>query len=205
MLIRRKQNETPGLNTTSTADISFMLLIFFLVTTSMDVDKGLLRQLPSPEPQKKEQQQSVVDKANLMALRLTAGDTLLVNGKPMQVSQLKEETIRFVHRLGKKHLISIESDRDADYNLYFKMQNQLMEAYSQLRNETAQKKYHRDYALLNNDQKEQVRNICPQRITESYANAMTHADQRVDANAEEKQGEENSAETATEQQKGGKQ
>lgn len=205
MLIRRKQRETPGLNTTSTADISFMLLIFFLVTTSMDVDKGLLRQLPSPEPQKKEQQQSVVDKANLMALRLTAGDTLLVNDKPMKVSLLKEETIRFVHRLGKKHLISIESDRDADYNLYFQMQNQLMEAYSQLRNETAQKKYHRNYALLNNDQKEQVRNICPQRITESYANAMTHADQRVDANAEEKQGEENSIETATEQQKGGKQ
>ena len=205
MLIRRKQHETPGLNTTCTADISFMLLIFFLVTTSMDVDKGLLRQLPSPEPQKKEQQQTVVDKANLMELRLTAGDTLLVNGKPMQVSQLKEETIRFVHRLGKKHLISIESDRDADYNLYFQMQNQLMEAYSQLRNETAQKKYHRDYALLNNGQKEQVRNICPQRITESYANAMTHADQRIDANAEEKQGEENSIETATEQQKGGKQ
>lgn len=205
MLIRRKQHETPGLNTTSTADISFMLLIFFLVTTSMDVDKGLLRQLPSPEPQKKEQQHSVVDKANLMALRLTAGDTLLVNDKPMQVSQLKEETIRFVHRLGKKHLISIESDRDADYNLYFQMQNQLMEAYSQLRNETAQKKYHKDYALLNNDQKEQVCNICPQRITESYANAMTQTDQRVDANAEEKQGEENSAETATEQQKGGKQ
>lgn len=205
MLIRRKQHETPGLNTTSTADISFMLLIFFLVTTSMDVDKGLLRQLPSPEPQKKEQQQSVVDKANLMELRLTAGDTLLVNGKPMKVSLLKEETIRFVHRLGKKHLISFESDRDADYNLYFQMQNQLMEAYSQLRNETAQKKYHRDYAILNNDQKEQVRNICPQRITESYANAMTHADQRVDANAEEKQGEENSTETATEQQKGGKQ
>ena len=201
----RKPHGVPGLNTTSTADISFMLLIFFLVTTSMDVDKGLLRQLPSPEPQKKEQQQTVVDKANLMALRLTAGDTLLVNDKPMQVSQLKEETIRFVHRLGKKHLISIESDRDADYNLYFQMQNQLMEAYSQLRNETAQKKYHRDYALLNNDQKEQVRNICPQRITESYANAMTHADQRVDANAEEKQGEENSIETATEQQKGGKQ
>ena len=201
----RKPHGVPGLNTTSTADISFMLLIFFLVTTSMDVDKGLLRQLPSPEPQKKEQQQTVVDKANLMALRLTAGDTLLVNGKPMQVSQLKQETIRFVHRLGKKHLISIESDRDADYNLYFQMQNQLMEAYSQLRNETAQKKYHRDYALLNNDQKEQVRNICPQRITESYANAMTHADQRVDANAEEKQGEEKSTETATEQQKGGKQ
>lgn len=187
MLIRRKQHETPGLNTTSTADISFMLLIFFLVTTSMDVDKGLLRQLPSPEPQKKEQQQTMVDKANLMTLRLTAGDTLLVNDKPMKVSQLKEETIRFVHHLGKKHLISIESDRDADYNLYFQMQNQLMEAYEQLRNEAAQKKYHRNYALLTNEQKEEIRKISPQRITESYANAMTQQDKSIDAHAEEQE------------------
>ena len=133
MLIRRKSHETPGLNTTSTADISFMLLIFFLVTTSMDVDKGLLRQLPSPEPQNKERQESVVDKA----IRLTAGDTLLVNDRPMKVAQLKDEVIHLVHRLGKKHLISVESDRDADYNLYFQMQNELMEAYSQLRNETS--------------------------------------------------------------------
>jgi biopolymer transport protein ExbD len=145
MLIRRNRNETPGLNTTSTADISFMLLIFFLVTTSMDVDKGLLRQLPSPEPQKKEQQESVVDKNSLMAIHLTAGDTLLVNNQPMKLEDLKQETVRFVHRLGKKHLISIESDRDANYNLYFQMQNELMEAYAQLRNEAAQKKYHREH------------------------------------------------------------
>lgn len=182
MLIRRKQHETPGLNTTSTADISFMLLIFFLVTTSMDVDKGLMRQLPSPEPKNKPVEQSVVDKNTLMAIRLTAGDTLLVNDKPMMVASLKEETVRFVHRLGKKHLISIESDRDADYNLYFQMQNQLMEAYAQLRNETAQKKYHRDYALLANDQKEKVRQLCPQRITESYANAS------INTASEEKKG-----------------
>lgn len=77
------------------------------------------------------------------------------------------------------------------------MQNELMEAYAQLRNEAAQKKYHRDFALLNNDQKEQVRKICPQRITESYANAMTHEDKSVDADAEEKQ------ETQSTQEKGG--
>ena len=106
MLIRRKSHETPGLNTTSTADISFMLLIFFLVTTSMDVDKGLLRQLPSPEPQKKEQQESVVDKNNLMAIHLTAGDTLLVNDKPMKVAQLKEEIIDS----GKQFLISFQNN-----------------------------------------------------------------------------------------------
>ena len=190
MLIRRNRNETPGLNTTSTADISFMLLIFFLVTTSMDVDKGLLRQLPSPEPQNKERQESVVDKENLLAIRLTAGDSLLVNDRPMKVRQLKEEVIRLVHRLGKKHLISVESDRDADYNLYFQMQNELMEAYSQLRNETSQMKYHMNYAQLGNDQKEEVRKLCPQRITESYANATTYSDKRIDANAEEKKGDE---------------
>ena len=188
MIIRRNRHETPGLNTTSTADISFMLLIFFLVTTSMDVDKGLLRQLPSPEPQKKEKQESVVDKSTLMALHLTAGDTLLVNDRPMKVAQLKDETIRFVHRLGAKHLISIESDRDADYNLYFQMQNQLMLAYDALRNEAAQKRYGKNYTLLSAAQKEQVRKVCPQRITESYANAMTHEDKSVDANAEEQKG-----------------
>lgn len=198
MLIRRKSHETPGLNTTSTADISFMLLIFFLVTTSMDVDKGLLRQLPSPEPQKKERKESVVDKNNLMAIHLTAGDTLLVNDKPMKVAQIKDETVCFVHRLGKKHLISIESDRDADYNLYFQMQNQLMEAYDQLRNEAAQKKYHRNYALLTNEQKEKIRKVCPQRITESYANAMTQEDKRIDAHAEEQEAKE------AQQEKGGK-
>ena len=190
MLIRRKSHETPGLNTTSTADISFMLLIFFLVTTSMDVDKGLLRQLPSPEPQNKERQESVVDKENLLAIHLTAGDSLLVNDRPMKVGQLKDEVIRLVHRLGKKHLISVESDREADYNLYFQMQNELMEAYSQLRNETSQKKYHMNYAQLGNDQKEEVRKLCPQRITESYANATTYSDKRIDANAEEKKGDE---------------
>ena len=65
-----------------------------------------------------------------MAIRLTAGDTLLVNDQPMKLEDLKQETVRLVHRLGKKHLISIESDRDANYNLYFQMQNELMEAYA---------------------------------------------------------------------------
>ena len=204
MLIRRRKHETPGLNTTSTADISFMLLIFFLVTTSMDVDKGLSRQLPSPEPQKKERQESIVDKNTLMALHLTAGDTLLVNDKPMKVAQLKDEVVRFVHRLGAKHLISVESDRDANYDLYFQMQDQLMLAYNQLRNEQAQKSFGKDYAALNNSQKEKVRKVCPQRITESYANAMAHEDKSIDENAEEKKGEASATETS-QAEKGGKQ
>lgn len=190
MIIRRKRHETPELNTTSTADISFMLLIFFLVTTSMDVDKGLMRQLPAAEPQKKEVQESVVDKGTLMSLHVMAHDSLLMNDRPIKVTVLKNEVVQFVKRLGKRHLISIESDRDADYNLYFQMQNELMEAYGEWRNEYAQKTFGKPYASLNNAQKEKVSKACPQRITESYANAEVQTDKRVDAHAEEQKGDE---------------
>ena len=171
MIIRRKKRQVPGLNTASTADISFMLLIFFLVTTSMDVDKGLFRVLPSPEPQKLEQQETTVDKSTLLALHVTAQNKLLVNDKPQNVNKLSGEVIKFVHRLGARHLISIESDRDANYDLYFQMQNQIMMAYQQLRDEYSQKHFGKDFSSLSSEQKEKVRKACPQRITESYANA----------------------------------
>ena len=90
--------------------------------------------------------------------------------------------------MGKRHIISIESDRDADYNLYFQLQNQLMEAYSELRNELAQKKYGKCYALLNNQQKDKVRQALPIRITESYANAEVLQDKNVSMDSEEKKG-----------------
>ena len=203
-MIKRKRHGVPGLNTTSTADISFMLLIFFLVTTSMDVDKGLSRMLPAPEPQKKNVQESVVDKSTLMALHLTADNQLLLNDKPVQVSRLQQEVIRFVKRLGTRHLISIESDRDADYNLYFQMQNQLMMAYAELRNEYAQKHFGKPFDALQNEQKEKVRKACPQRITESYANAGVHEDKSIDANAEETQEEDQKIQKSeSKQEKGG--
>ena len=188
MIIRRKKRNVPGLNTASTADISFMLLIFFLVTTSMDVDKGLFRILPSPEPQNAAPQQTMVEKSTLMALHITADNQLLLNGQPFKIGQLKSEVVKFIHQKGKRHLISIESDREADYNLYFQMQNQLMMAYNQIRDEYAEKHYGKVFAALQGVQKEKVRKACPQRITESYANAGKHEDKRVDANAEEQKG-----------------
>lgn len=171
MRFRKRKHEVPGLNTTSTADISFMLLIFFLVTTSMDVDKGLLRQLPAPTPEKQEQQTTVVDKKNLMALHLTAENQILVNDSAIKIERLQQEALLFMKRVGKKHLISLESDREADYDLYFQIQNRLMSAYSEWRNDYAQQHYGKPYARLSNEDKDKVKDACPQRITESYANA----------------------------------
>lgn len=187
MFVRRNKRQVPGVNTASTADISFMLLIFFLVTTSMDVDKGLFRLLPSPEPQKQLKTETIVDKNTLMALHVTADHRLLLNDKPIEVSRLKGEIIQFVNRLGNRHLISIESDREADYDLYFQMQNQIMMAYNELRNQYAMKHYGKAFDALSSSQKESVRKNCQQRVTESYANASVGSDKRVDAMAEEQE------------------
>lgn len=187
MFVRRNKRQVPGVNTASTADISFMLLIFFLVTTSMDVDKGLFRLLPSPEPQKQLKTETIVDKNTLMPLHVTADHRLLLNDKPIEVSRLKGEIIQFVNRLGNRHLISIESDREADYDLYFQMQNQIMMAYNELRNQYSMKHFGKAFDALSSSQKESVRKNCQQRVTESYANASVGSDKRVDAMAEEEQ------------------
>ena len=100
MLIRKRRHDIPGLNTTSTADISFMLLIFFLVTTSMDVDKGLRRQLP-PAQQEKIEQESLVDKGKLMELKITEGNVLLLNGQPINMDELRIRTEEFITKVGK--------------------------------------------------------------------------------------------------------
>ncbi len=180
----RKRLGVPGLNTTSTADISFMLLIFFLVTTSMDVDKGMVRVLPEPEPEK-QSQQTQVDSKTLMQLYLTAGGTLLVNEKPLPVEKLQQEVVLFVNRLGTKHLISIDCDREARYDDYFRMQNIIAMAYSQVREDYARKHYHKAFSLLSAADKEQVRKAVPQRIAESYAKAHTYSNRSVSADAEE--------------------
>lgn len=196
MFVRRNKRQVPGVNTASTADISFMLLIFFLVTTSMDVDKGLFRLLPSPEPQKQLKTETIVDKNTLMALHVTADHRLLLNDKPIEVSRLKGEIIQFVNRLGNRHLISIESDREADYDLYFQMQNQIMMAYNEIRNQYSMKHFGKAFDALSSSQKESVRKNCQQRVTESYANASVGSDKRVDAMVEEQKHSE---------EKGGKQ
>ncbi len=167
MFINRRRHQVPGLNTTSTADISFMLLIFFLVTTNMDVDKGLTRQLPPPD--KQEQQLSQVMKGTLMNVTITRDNVLLVDGKPTPVNRVCRLAENFVRRVGKKHLIKIEASPEADYDVYFQLQNQLVMAYNGLRNEVAVKTYGKAYSKLAEDQREHVKDLCPQRIAEDNA------------------------------------
>lgn len=167
MNFRRQRHRVPALNTTSTADISFMLLIFFLVASSMDVDKGLSRQLPPADNQQK-QEESAINKNRLMTVKISAQNELTVDDKPLAIEKLHGKVEGFIQRLGKNHMISLDADPQSDYNTYFKVQNELVTAYKAWRDATARKTYHRPFAKLTNDEKEKIKDMCPQRIAETY-------------------------------------
>ncbi|MFB6306077.1 MAG: ExbD/TolR family protein [Flavobacteriales bacterium] len=93
-MLKRKKREGPGeVNAGSMADIAFLLLIFFLVTTTMDMDEGILRQLPPPVPDDFEPPQ--VEDRNIFVVKVNAQDQLLVENEPLKISELKEKTKEF--------------------------------------------------------------------------------------------------------------
>lgn len=171
-MIKRRKHIVPALNTTSTADISFMLLIFFLVASSMDVDKGLLRQLP-PADTKEESLEVDVSKERLMELKITGDNQLLLDGQPVEVSGLRNRVAEFVSRVGSKHLISIDADPNSSYETYFKMQNEIVVAYAMVRNELAKRKFGQPLSRLTNEKRDEVKALLPQRIAEIYHSPLT--------------------------------
>ncbi len=165
-MLKHKSRRVPGLNTTSTADISFMLLIFFLVTTNMDIDKGLRRQLTPTG--KDDVQQSFVEKGTTMKLTINAQSQLSLDDKPFPVGKLRYEVENFVRRVGKRHLITVSVDPQASYDAYFAMQEELVAAYRNLREQTALRLFGNHYAALSQSQRDKVKDECPQRIAEQY-------------------------------------
>jgi biopolymer transport protein ExbD len=165
MFRRRRFEQIPELNTSSTADISFMLLIFFLVTSSMDTDKGLLRQLPPP-PQE-QQPPTDVRKDHVLQITLDAHDQLSIDGTLLTTQQLKEQIMTFVAADRTDHVISIQTDRATTYEAYFRMQNAIVAAYNQLRESYARERYGKSYGELVQEQRDEVNQYYPQRISES--------------------------------------
>ena len=93
-----KKREVQEINASSMADISFLLLIFFLVTTSMATDKGLARKLPAPVPEDQEKVEEEVDvnKRNVMMILINSNDQLMVNGELLRVEQLRAKAKEFI-------------------------------------------------------------------------------------------------------------
>ena len=184
----RGKRKVPEVNSSSTADIAFIILIFFLVTTSMDTDAGLARRLPEP-PQDKQDTEKKIKERNLLVVFLNKDDQLMVGNDYIQPQDVKKRVKDFIsnpyndEKLPEKiqkevaffgsrmvtdqHVISLENDRGTSYQAYITVQNELVAAYNELRDELSQEKWGRDYNTLDEEQQKAVREIYPQRISEA--------------------------------------
>ena len=164
MFRKRYRQQIPELNTTSTADISFMLLIFFLVTSSMDTQKGLLRQM-APPPQEQTEPKDV-NKDHVLQVALDGQNQLTCNGKIVDYQALAEEvrTMATINREG--HIITIKTDPETSYEAYFGMQNAIASAYASLRQDYALKHFGKRYADCDAEQRALLNEYYPQRISE---------------------------------------
>lgn len=189
----RKKRKMPGLNTSSTADISFMLLIFFLVTTSMDTDRGLARQLPPPPEDETQTKDIIVKERNILNIRMNSAGNLMVEDMDGQkfvgLKEIRSLVKEFIANpsnsdrkpekhaeklpyfgdveITKNHVISVQNDRGTPYNVYFEVQHELIAAYNELRDEISTKQFGKNYADLNDDQQKAVRDYYPQKISEA--------------------------------------
>lgn len=180
--------KTPALNTSSTADIAFLLLCYFLMTTTMGTQTGLQRRLPPmPDPNQKVEDQKV-NKRNLITVKVNAQDRLMAGNEPMDVSQLKEKIKIFltnpaddptlpervvtdIEGYGKypvsKGVISLQNDRGTSYRAYIAVQNELVKAVNELRDEFAKANYGKAFANLSEEQQDVVKKCIPQNISEA--------------------------------------
>ena len=189
----KKKRKVPGLNASSTADISFILLIFFLITTSMDTDMGLARRLPQPPDNEEIQQELKIKERNVMEVRINSQGFLWVKdgtaSSYVDIRELRDRAKQFIKNennlsilpekhpinipllgmcaLTDKHVISVQTDRGTPYNMYFQVQNELVAAYNELRNELSKQKFGRIYAALSDEQKVAIRTYYPQKISEA--------------------------------------
>ena len=189
----KKKKKMPGLNTSSTADISFMLLIFFLITTSMDTDQGLARRLPQPPDPDQEDATMDIKSRNILYVRINAAGQLWIKDETssgegdfrelrarvkefvkneQNLSRLPEKHVKNIDLLGQcfvtdKHVISVQTDRGTPYNAYFQVQNELVAAYNELRNELAKQKFGREYQYLTKEQQDAIKKYYPQNISEA--------------------------------------
>ncbi len=190
------RRETPEINAGSMADIAFLLLIFFLVTTTMDTDIGISRKLPEkPDP---DFVPPILKEKNVFEVNVNRRNEILVEGEIyMQIEDLREAAIAFIDNGGgtaenlakenlsvcswcngekdpkssdhpKKAIISLQSDRGTSYGTYIAVQNELVGAYTDLRNKYANTKFGRNFKDLTGEQKKVIKkDIYPQIISEA--------------------------------------
>ena len=181
------------INSSSMADIAFLLLTYFLMTTTMDQNYGLRRQLPPPVTGEVENQQ--INERNIIIVRINSLDKLFAGGQAMDVSMLKdkikefklnptddpklpEKKMTYIEGLGREYpvsngVISLQNDRSTTYRAYIEVQNEIVKAINEIRDEFSIKEWGVPYARLDEDRQSIVRDAIPQQISEAEPKDVT--------------------------------
>jgi biopolymer transport protein ExbD len=178
----------PEIPSASLADIAFMLLIFFLVTTTMDVDSGLERRLPQWVPPEQLDEDQQIKERNVFVVLVNRNNDLLVEGEYANIGNLRERAKEFManpyddetlpekepkqvpyfgEMMVTKGVISLRNDLDTQYGTYIAVQNELVAAINELREELARQQFGKSYKELEMDQQNAIREIYPSRISEA--------------------------------------
>lgn len=178
----------PEIPSASLADIAFLLLIFFLVTTTMDVDSGLERILPQWVDPADMQDTPPIKERNVLTVWIDKSDRLMVGGNIMDIKDLREKAKEFMANdnndpnlpekeikdvpfFGEypvtKGVISLQNDKGTTYGKYIAVQNELVGAINDLRESLARNKFGKSYEDLDKDQQDAIREIYPQKISEA--------------------------------------
>ena len=181
------KKKTPAINSSSTADIAFLLLCYFLMTTTMGEQAGLQRRLPPiPDKDQKVEDQKV-NRRNIVIVRINSADRLFAGNEAMDVTLLKDKMKEFLGNpldnpelpekepkeiegktyMVSKGVISLQNDRGTSYQAYIAVQNELVKAVNELRDEFAMREFGKPFARLSEDQQDIVKKVVPQNISEA--------------------------------------
>ncbi|HZJ35932.1 MAG TPA: biopolymer transporter ExbD [Gillisia sp.] len=197
----------PEVNAGSMADIAFLLLIFFLVTTTIETDRGISRKLP-PIPVE-DIVPPVIKQKNIFTVIVNRNNDLLVEDQLMDLKDLRQAAVEFLDNGGgvgeeacvycqgprdpsssdnpNKAIISLVNDRQTKYGTYISVQNELVGAYSFLRNREAQRLYGMDYSKMEKDfndpnyngnkevlgkRVDEIQNMYPQKLSEAEPKSL---------------------------------
>ena len=185
----RNKRAIPEINAGSMADIAFLLLIFYLVTTTMDTDKGINRKLP-PIDDELVQEPPPIKERNIFTVLVNSNDQLLVEEEYLEISELRAKAMEFIDNNGDgsceycqgygvgtssdnpdKAVISLQNDRGTSYGMYVKVQNELVAAYEDLRERYAEEEYGRSYRGMDPEEDKEIikeiKNAYQQKISEA--------------------------------------
>ena len=185
----RKKRKVPGINGASCADIAFMLLLFFLLTTSMDTDQGLARSLPRP-PDPDQINETKVNERNILNVKISGDNRIMCGGEEVNIVALRAKAIDFIDNpsnsesLPEKkpveipyftgeqmitldHLISLQCAVDTEYQTYINVQNELAAAYNELRNALSLRHFNSKFIDLDDDKRNAIATYYKQKISEA--------------------------------------